>query len=206
MEEEDISAGPYTVDSVFDLDNALYRIRLFPSMPPFSMRRRRMDSGWSVVFRSWRNKYVVGFNRDGKRSSARVPDDLRPSLPSSTLVCQGLNGCQCIVTHYSLGASQRREDGPDSVTYPVPSAALATISLHRDNLCVLLYGRCLSLNQRKRLERNLFKVEDIIMVDIVTPFGTDDSHSAKRIFHNTETNVVYRGGCRFCKPFGRASS
>lgn len=51
MEEEDVSAGPYTVDSVSDLDNALYRIRLFPSMPPFSMRRRRMDSGRSVVFR-----------------------------------------------------------------------------------------------------------------------------------------------------------
>lgn len=206
MEEEDVSAGPYTVDSVSDLDNALYRIRLFPSMPPFSMRRRRMDSGRSVVFRSWRNKYVVGFNRDGKQSSAGVPDNLRPSLPSSTLVCQGLNGCQCIVTLYSLDASQRREDSPDSVTYPGPSAAMATISLHRDNLCVLLYGRCLSLNQRKRLERNLFKVEDIIMVDIVTPFGTDDSPSAKRVFHNTETDVVYRVGCRFCKPFGSTSS
>ena len=149
---------------------------------------------------------MVGFNRDGKRSSARVPDDLRPSLPSSTLVCQGLNGCQCIVTHYSLGASQRREDSPDSVTYPVPSAALATISLHRDNLCVLLYGRCLSLNQRKRLERNLFKVEGIIVVDIVTPFGTDDSHSAKRFLHTTETDLVYRVGRSFCEPFGCTSS
>jgi hypothetical protein len=49
-------------------------------------------------------------------------------------------------------------------------------------------------------------VEDIIMVDIVTPFGTDDSPSAKRVFHNTETDVVYRVGCRFCKPFGRTSS
>ncbi len=91
MDEEDVSAGPYTADSVFNLDNALYRIRLFPSMPPFSMRRRRMDSGRSVVFRSWRNKYVVGFNCDGKQSSAGVPDDLRPSLSSSTLVCQGFN-------------------------------------------------------------------------------------------------------------------
>ena len=206
MEKEDVSAGPYTVNSVSDLDNALYRIRLFPSMPPFFMHRRRMDSGRPVVFRSWRNKYVVGFNRDGKRSSAGVPDDLCPSIPSSTLVCPGLNGCQFIVTLHSLGDLQRREDSPDSVTYPVPSATVATISLHRDNLCVLLYGRCSSLNQRKRLERNLFKVEDIIMVDIVTPFSTDDSHSAKRIFHNTETDVVYRGGCRFCKPFGRASS
>ena len=51
MEEEDVSAGPYTVGPVSDLDNALYRICLFPSMSPFSMRRRRMDSGRSVVFR-----------------------------------------------------------------------------------------------------------------------------------------------------------
>ena len=92
MEEEDVSAGPYTVNSVSDLDNALYRIRLFPSMPPFFMHRRRMDSGRPVVFRSWRNKYVVGFNCDGKQSSAGVPDDLRPSPSSSTLVCQGFNG------------------------------------------------------------------------------------------------------------------
>ena len=141
---------------------------------------------------------MVGFNRDGKRSSARVPDDLRPSLPSSTLVCQGFNGCQCIVTHYSLGASQGREDGPDSVTYHVPSATVATISLHRDNLYVLLYGRCLSLNQRTRLERNLFKVEGIIVAGIISSFGSNDSHPAMRIFLNTETDVVYRVGCRFC--------
>ena len=148
---------------------------------------------------------MVGFNCDGKQSSAGIPDDLRPSLPSSALVCQGLNGCQCIVTLYSLDASQRREDSPDSVTYPGPSAVMAAISLHRDNLCVLLYGRCLSLNQRKRLERNLFKVEDIIMVVIVTPFGTDDSHSAKRLLHTTETDLVYRVGRSFCEPFGRTS-